>query len=93
MQRITFQEKGVLANGITIATLNIDGLRVPYEKESLKAMLHHTAFSIVLITETHVLKAEAEALVAPGYEIIGKAGTSRHRGGVLALADLSVSIK
>ena len=56
-------------------------------------MAHNTASAMGAITPMHMLGSESDALVAPGYQIIGKAGISRHRGWVLIMADLSTSDK
>ena len=93
MQSLTFPARGAPAKRTTIATINIDGLRTSYKKESLRAMLRHLAFSIIIVTETHMLDEEAAAFTVRDYETVGKAGTSRHRGGVLILAHHTVSFK
>ena len=71
---------------ITIFTLNMDGLRTKYKKESLKALAHHLQFTVGIITETHLLDPEVDALAVPDYLILDKMGSSKHRGGVLILA-------
>ena len=71
---------------IVIFTLNSAGLRAKYKKESLRALAHRLQFTIGVITETNLLKQEADALQIPGYRIIDDHGTSKHRGGVLIMA-------
>ena len=82
-----------LQQDISILTLNIGGLRSPYRVESLKEMAHQLRFGIGVITETHMLEAEMNALEIPGYEIIHKYGISKFLGGVMILAAPYVSCK
>ena len=93
MQALTYKERRCLQMDIKIITLNIGGLRTSYKKESLKAMAHHLKFSIGIITETNLLDNEADALVIPGYRVMDKEGKSKHKGGVLILADENVACK
>ena len=93
LQDLSTAETEILKKKLTIATLNMDGLRISYKKESLNELAHRLKFSIGVIAETHLLDSEAEALQVSGYEVIGKAGTSKHRGGVLIIAHTSLSIK
>ena len=71
---------------IIIFTLNMDGLQTKYKKDSLRALARHLQFTNGVITGTHLLKPEVEALQIPGYRIIDDQGTSKHRGGVLIMA-------
>ena len=90
MNAFTFRGRQCLGEKLKILTLNFGGLRSPYKKESLKVMAHHLKFNVGVMTETHMLKNETGGLVIPGYQIIAKAGTSEHRGGIRILVDKEV---
>ena len=85
--------KTLLKQEVTIVTLNIGGLRSPYKLESLKEMAHQVQFGIAIITETHMLNEEMEALKIPGYEVIHKQGTNKQLGGVMIIAAPQMSCK
>ena len=93
MGSLTFRERGLLTKDIKIMTLNIGGLRTPYKVESLKSMAAHLKISIGVITETHLLNKEVGKLVIPGYKVVDKAGSSRHKGGVMILVDGHTSVR
>ena len=63
-----------LRDEITIATLNVGGLRRSYKKESLRAVAHDLKFTVGVITETHLLKHEADKATFPGYQVLNKLG-------------------
>ena len=74
MDALTAEHKRVFSQEILILHLNIRGLRTSYKTESLKEMGRQLQFGIGVITETHLLNAEAEALEIPGYRVIAKDG-------------------
>ena len=78
-------------DNITILTLNMDGLRTKYKKESLLALTHHLQFTIGVITETNLLPQEVDALTIPKYQILDKMGNSKHKGGVMIMAKIGVA--
>ena len=75
-----------LQKGLTILNFNISGLRTDYKKESLKEMAYQLKFGVGIITETHLLNHEADALKIPHYSVLHREGHSRRKGGVLILA-------
>ena len=91
MDALTAEHKRVFSQEILILHLNIRGLRTSYKTESLKEMGRQLQFGIGVITETHLLNAEAEALEIPGYRVIAKDGHNTQRGGVLILVHETVS--
>ena len=93
MDRVKIRARLATEPGITIFTLNMGGLRSPYKKESLRALAHHLQFTIGVITETHLLDPEVDALQIPNYRIIDKKGSSKFLGGVLILVRTTTSCR
>ena len=79
--------------GLAILNFNISGLRTAYKKESLKEMAYQMQFRIAVITETHLLNHEADALKIPRYSVLHREGHSRQKGGVLILAHGNVACR
>ena len=82
-----------LQKGLTILNFNISGLRTDYKKESLKEMAYQLKFDVGVITETHLLNHEADALKIPHYSVLHREGHSRRKGGVLILAHENVACR
>ena len=82
-----------LQQDVSLVTLNIGGLRSPYRVESLKEMIHQLKVGIAVITETHMLDDEMDALQIPGYELVHKYGVSKFMGGVMILAGPQVNCR
>ena len=93
VQHLTYKEHQCLRDQITIQTLNMGWLRTKYKKEFLNAMAYHLKFNIGVITETNLLESETDAIKIKEYRIVDKMGTSKHRGGVLILADHTVDCR
>ena len=76
---------------IRIFTLNVWGLRTKDKLEDLKSFLHGYNVHICVVTETHLLKAEAKKKIFPGYVVADAAGIYTNKGGVLLLASTLIS--
>ena len=93
MGALTAGQLTEITRGIQILNFNIRGLRTKYKKESLKEMAHQLKFGVAIITETHLLDDEADALVIPGYEVLHRDGHSRQKGGVLILVHENIACR
>ena len=71
----------------------MSGIQPKYKKESLKAPTHQLQFTIGIITETHLLPGEVNALVISKYQMKDKMGGNKHKGGVLIMAKIGTARK
>ena len=60
----------VFPSKIRISALNIQGIRASCKLEPLQEMAYQSRFSVGIITETHLLNDEVDALEIPGYTSI-----------------------
>ena len=76
-----------------IGASNLSRLRTHFKKAVLKWIPRHVDLEAYLVKETHLLKAERDALVTPGYVVIAGARTSGPRGGIHIMGQRGVGAR
>ena len=76
---------------IRIFTLNVWGLQTKGKLEELKSFLYEYTVHVCIVTETHLLKAEAKKKIIPGYVVADAAGIYTNKGGVMLLVSNLIS--
>ena len=93
LRKLTIRPRLGTNDNVAILTLNMDGLRAKYKKESLMTRTHHLQFTIGVIAETNLPPQDVDALTIPKYQILDKTGNNKHKGGVLIMAKIGAACK
>ena len=83
-ENLTAVEKLSMQNG------HFQFSRTPQKKETLKRILHHINPRVFVATETRLMTYECDSSVIPGYAVVAKTGTSKHRRGVTIFTQVGV---